>query len=542
MRKFRWMILAGVAALLACAGAAVAQDSADAGATELAGTVDAVTVYRGQALVTRLVDVPAQGAQELVVTDLPAQVLPGSIHAESADGLEVRSVRFRTRPVQQDVHEEVQTLDDKIQQVQRRLDELSAREQVLAEQKSYIDSLGKFTHQTASLEVSKGVLNAESLTTLSQFLFEQRERISGAMLEVRHQQADIKEQLNLLQRHKQRLTSDSSRTAREAVVFVNADRANAQLRLRYLVRNASWSPSYTARANGEGGQVELTYLASVRQQSGENWKNVRMTLSTATPNLAAEPPTLDPMELNLVQQSQQQQVSQTKHQLQEKLARLEQQQMELNMARNTYLDEQPKGGRARAGRPREDRDGAAGAREAAPPQQGTRSDARLNDIAGQKQRIEWSAAFQEEVLRREQEESVSVVYDLPGRIALPSRPDQQLVQIATTSLDADTYRVATPLLTEMVYREASVTNGSDRVLLAGPVSSYMDGTFVGRGQIRTVAIGEQFKVGFGADSSLRAERTLADKSSQIQGGNKVMTFEYKLSLENFGSEPAEVRV
>ena len=68
--------------------------------TQATGKLDAVTVYRGQAMITRLVEMggPA-GLREMVVTDLPESVLPGSIFAESADGLEVRSVRYRVRPV-----------------------------------------------------------------------------------------------------------------------------------------------------------------------------------------------------------------------------------------------------------------------------------------------------------------------------------------------------------------------------------------------------------------------------------------------------------
>src|SRR5262245_52504336 len=76
------------------------------------GRLEAVTVYRGQALLTRVVETPKEpGLREIVVTDLPEQVVPGSLFAESADGVEVRSVIFRQKPVQQDVREEVRVID-----------------------------------------------------------------------------------------------------------------------------------------------------------------------------------------------------------------------------------------------------------------------------------------------------------------------------------------------------------------------------------------------------------------------------------------------
>ena len=56
------------------------------------GLVDAVTVYRGQALVTRVIEVPGgTGLRELVVTGLPEAIIAGSLYAESSDGVEVRS-------------------------------------------------------------------------------------------------------------------------------------------------------------------------------------------------------------------------------------------------------------------------------------------------------------------------------------------------------------------------------------------------------------------------------------------------------------------
>src|SRR5690242_6349444 len=82
----------------------------------LHGTIDAVTVYRGQALVTRVVDIPGPaGLHEIVVTDLPQQVDPSSIYAESAEGVEVRSVLYRERALPEDARDEVRKLDDELQ-------------------------------------------------------------------------------------------------------------------------------------------------------------------------------------------------------------------------------------------------------------------------------------------------------------------------------------------------------------------------------------------------------------------------------------------
>jgi hypothetical protein len=79
-------------------------------------------------------------------------------------------------------------------------------------------------------------------------------------------------------------------------------------------------------------------------------------------------------------------------------------------------------------------------------------------------------------------------------------------------------------------------------LLAGPINVYLDGRFVGRGEIPTVARGQNFVVGFGADPQLRTRHELASKTDDVQGGNRQIEFAYRLVIENFKSEAADVRV
>lgn len=71
-----------------------------------ASRISGVTVYQGQALVTREVNVPeGDGTIELIVTPLPAQAVDTSLFTEGADGLRVLSTRFRTRAVKEDTRQ-----------------------------------------------------------------------------------------------------------------------------------------------------------------------------------------------------------------------------------------------------------------------------------------------------------------------------------------------------------------------------------------------------------------------------------------------------
>jgi uncharacterized protein (TIGR02231 family) len=136
----------------------------------------------------------------------------------------------------------------------------------------------------------------------------------------------------------------------------------------------------------------------------------------------------------------------------------------------------------------------------------------------------------------------SLTYNIAGSVSLASRSDQQVVRILQDELKSRFYHVATPVLGSSVYREAELSNGGKHDLLGGPVTVYLDGQFVGRTEIPTVARGERFLVGFGADPQLRVRRELADKVDDVQGGNRELTFRYRLVIENFKDRAVPVRI
>lgn len=524
----------GLAALVLCAPCLAAPAAPPA--IELPGRIDTVTVYRGQALVTRVVDIPGPaGLREVIVTGLPAHALGGSIHAESANGVEVRSVLYRVRPVEHDVREEVRQLDEQIRAATDQLAEKQKLLELIAQRKAYLDKLEQFVAPTATVELTQGVLNAETLEKLTTMLADRRREAATEELELNLQSRDLKARLDLLARNRQELTSSSAKSAREAVVFVNLGENGGKLRLRYLVNNANWSPSYNARARAGHAELTVEVNASVQQTSGEDWTDVDMTLSTVTPSLVAKAPTLTPMAVSLVPGGQQQaQVVTAPADYKQARKELMARQSMANATRNFVG----------IGQSDMQQQQQASAQIATTDNNFVMADLELNRLANEIQNLDLLAEGR--IVRDKSAgipaEDVAVTYAVGGRISLPSRSDRQLIQVAALPLEGEFYKVATPLLTAYVYNEASVTNAGELVLLAGPVSTYLGGQFVGHGEIPNVAVGERFNLGFGVDSSLRAGRELAEKSDSIQGGNRVTDLTYRLAIENFGTTPARVRL
>ena len=169
-------------ALLATAAWSRSPDDPASGASRsegVTGTVRRVTLYRGQALVTRRVPVEgAAGSLELVVSELPATIIDTSLYAESNEQLEVRAVRFRQRAVGEEPREEVRKLDQEIEAVQAELALNQKKTELAGQRLAYLDQLQGFVAPTASAELTSGVLNAETLKELTKDVQDIREKLA----------------------------------------------------------------------------------------------------------------------------------------------------------------------------------------------------------------------------------------------------------------------------------------------------------------------------------------------------------------------------
>jgi hypothetical protein len=396
-----------------------------------------------------------------------------------------------------------------------------------------------FVVPTAHMDLARGVLNAEALEKLTTFSFAEHEKVVTQEVELAKKVHDLNEQLALLERKHAEITAGASRTEREAVLFLQKQAAGqAEVRLNYLVNNCGWSPTYTMRSSDDRKKVRIEYNALIHQLSGEDWNNVNLMLSTASPALSASGPGLAPFHVTLTTETQmnaqpnapgkgpgQQQSGAnlygrglSKLQVQEQLTGLNNKKSQsVQAANNSVLFEEQ-----------------------------NKFNWSVNDAAYGLQQLEINGdATTLSVLRSEKPEEAngpSLSYQLTGNVSLASRSDQQMVRILQTDMGSKFYHLAMPVLTSYVYREAELANSSDKDLLAGPITVYLDGRFVGRGEIPTVARGQSFVVGFGADPQLRARRELADKQDGVQGGNRETKFEYRLVVENFAKDKTLVRV
>jgi len=96
-----------------------------------------------------------------------------------------------------------------------------------------------------------------------------------------------------LNKQQDELNKQASTATSEVVVTVQSkEMAGADFILSYFIDKAGWYPTYDIRVTDINNPVTMIYKANVYQSSGEDWKEVKLTLSTADPKQNAEKPNL----------------------------------------------------------------------------------------------------------------------------------------------------------------------------------------------------------------------------------------------------------
>lgn len=485
-----------------------------------AGKVVSVTVYQGTALVTREVDVPAgQGLVEVVVSPLPPQTIDSSLYTESGDGFRVLSTRYRTRAVKEDTRAEVRAVQEQIKKLEADQQRMAKELQVAEQNLLFVGKLEQFTAATMSTLTEKGMLNGETTITLSKYVMSGREEIAKKQVELQQAQQANQEATAFAQRQLAELSAGSSRTERDAVIVVDKTNNGAgKVNLNYLVSAATWKPRYKLRAGADKDAVQLEYLAAIEQQSGEDWVGAEMILSTAQPMLNAAPPELLALDITINKHAGGQAppsnltLGRANYDQSQKLR--QQAQVELN-GNNSYV-------------------GGSIINEAAALEQ---TDELLNPTA-----VDFNNDANKHGIPNAAREGPSVVYHLKSKLTVPSRNDEQLIEVARIELAPDYFYKAVPILAPHVYRLANLTNKSEYVLLPGEATMYVGKDFVGRMSLPLVAIGEEFVAGFGVDPQLQVARTMVNKTRTVQGANQVYAYDYRLRVSSYKTTAVKLQL
>ncbi|MBW8845525.1 MAG: DUF4139 domain-containing protein [Burkholderiales bacterium] len=230
--------------------------------------IDEVLVYPGGAQVTRLATVAA-GARELVLNCLSARFDPDSLQIDAPAGVNLGPVQVETLPRERAPECANSPVDESIRKLEGQRDLLAAESSALDTGLGYLKALG--SGEARSTPATGIAATADSIRKSAQEALLRQVQLKRQLDELDKQIAPLKGERDRLAAANPQWRSLRLRlsTAREA-----------ELKLSYRLTQAGWAPSYRALLDTAAGALTLERLAQVSQQSGEDWKNVKLRLTT----------------------------------------------------------------------------------------------------------------------------------------------------------------------------------------------------------------------------------------------------------------------
>ena len=472
--------------------AALAAAPARAADLDTSSAVDAVTVYPDGASVTRLItlDLPA-GDNSAVLKDFPLTLDPSSLRVEGEAGAKLTIGAIDAKPPRAAAPVNLPELDRRIEALKDQRVDLQGAINAAAARRKFAE---RFAETSPAGIGDKG--EARPIAEWRTAFAAVGEEVASADTAIR----DAERKQRELDREIARLEADRAQKPPSKlevrIELAAAAATKATLRVTYAVRNARWTPLYDARldtgARDRKPALELVRRAEITQNTGEDWSNVALSVSTVRTARGGRAPDL-----------------------------------------NSLIVQYPPPPRASAS--------ASGAMDSArlrtaplalAPAAKMAADA-LSERADEQQAAAEIGSFQ-------------VVFKIPGRVSLGASEGAKSLRVSGAMLTPDLAVRAVPVLDPTAFLEASFKQNEDAPLLPGRVAIYRDGVFVGRGQMTAAGKDETVRLGFGADDKIKIERSVVKRNEGSAGlivtTSKTDERSFKTTIRNGHDFPIKVAI
>ncbi|MCL2424258.1 MAG: DUF4139 domain-containing protein, partial [Micrococcales bacterium] len=252
-----------------------------------------VVVHPDGATITRTATAVQGNGRRTVEITVPWQVEPDSVTAAISTGTRLVSLDFevdRSLPAGSSTRRKdlVARLDEAKTEVTRIDDAVAVLE---ARERFVVDSCRLGTRTDAAVGL---------LTELDGYLAAQLGTVRQEMSALRRDRVEAERHRERIERALAHLGDERPDPVGRVLVECESAEPDApQITVGYFTRQASWRPQHELRVDDLAGPVRLAFAARVTQDTGEDWSDVPLVVSTARPGVGGTAPELDPWRLRM---------------------------------------------------------------------------------------------------------------------------------------------------------------------------------------------------------------------------------------------------
>lgn len=451
-----------------------------------------VMIYNDRAQVIRKINAKFSPGETFV----KIKYLPSSLEQESLrigfsenPSLSVSYLNSYLEPglnYKEEEFKEIKSETDKVEKTKKQLEQRMAS---IENSKKMLFELQNLTLETISRKVPY-MKNDSDLTIWENSLTELKKQsieLEKEYNEYNFKLEDTKKSLDLLNEKLNLISSRSNKSTRITEIKVtnsSKQEASGELYINYIVNGCSWKATYNITVKENSNEAEIEYMAEIHQETGEDWNNIKVGLSTAEPRKAQIRPKIRALELYKYE-------------------------TETSTSYFSY------------GKVASEKTSAVPATttsEAAEPQVTMEGDV--------------------------SKAATSKVFHASELTSISSRKESHRILISKFSTSVKTHLYAAPKAQRNVYYIGTFTNKIPFSLIQGKVNLFKESGYIGETVMPYVSALDEFKLALGTENDIRISLRV-DGQSYSEGlikSKKIFEKKVKIKLENFSAKNRIIKV
>jgi uncharacterized protein (TIGR02231 family) len=422
-----------------------------------------------------------KGLSELVFDAIASGIDRNSINVSAKGDIVIMSVVQRfdyIRPIEK--NSKIKLLEDSLEAQNRLMAHNQNDAEVLKAELELLNANRSIGNEKV------GVLVTE-LQKIAEFYRKRYAEIKSKTYELSVAAKRIQKQIDRIQNQLKELNDQLNKPANEVVVTISSNSSQtSEVNLSYLINNAGWQPVYDIRAEKLNSPVMIVQKANVWQNSGFDWKDIAIILSTRNPNVNNDKPELYPWFINF---------------------------------ENQYFSQNLKVGGLAA-----------------------RSNRALNAVSEKETAAPLAKSMADYFQAVETQLAVEFTPQIKYSIPDDSKP--HTVELQSLSIPAKYQYYSAPRLESSAFLIARLTNWASFNLMPGQAYIYFENSYVGQTSINPETAYDTLSISLGVDRNITVSREVLKDFSEDKflSSNVERTFAYEIKIKNNKKLPVEILV
>lgn len=444
-----------------------------------------VVVYRQGARITQTasISVPA-GNSEIILDNLTPSIDPNSLQVGVKGNAILLSASVRTNFMgYKSLPKRTKQLQDSLLIVSDRIDWLTNEQAIYQGEEKLIIENQKIVNE-------KEKITATDLAQLADFYRSRLTSVRKKNYDNNILLRDLKEKKKQIEQQLQEINYQQGKQMGEVVLSFSAEQlTKATISITYLTYNAGWSPIYDIRCAGVSKPLDLLYKANVFQNTGYDWSNADLIISTGNPAADNERPILNPWYIDFMQT------------LYRGMASVSDKKMAAS-SMNMYMEADK----------------------------------------AEEMEMEEAAPVPYDVV--ETTNQMAVEYEIKIKQNIPSDGKEHIVPISNFELPARYTYHTVPKLNPHAFLLAKVGDYNQFNLLPGQTNIFFEGMYIGQTYLNPEVVSDSLVLSLGRDDRVSVKREILKDltSAKIIGVNKKETKGYELVIRNNKTIPVSIEI